>query len=83
MKELTAVQVEAGQSAYLPFTAKEQGEWIRVKIDKESNVSVSFVYTTVDTVLPLLLPYSTDCQKYRKKILLEDCYTALARIEEL
>lgn len=48
-KELTAVQVEAGQSAYLPFTAKEQGEWIRVKIDKESNVSVSFVYTTVDT----------------------------------
>lgn len=25
-KELTAVQVEAGQSAYLPFTAKEQGE---------------------------------------------------------
>ena len=48
-KELTAVQVGAGQSAYLPFTAKEQGEWIRVKIDKESNVSVSFVYTTVDT----------------------------------
>ena len=48
-KELTAVQVEAGQSAYLPFAAKEQGEWIRVKIDKESNVSVSFVYTTVDT----------------------------------
>lgn len=48
-KELTAVQVEAGQSAYLPFAAKEQGEWIRVKIDKNSNVSVSFVYTTVDT----------------------------------
>ena len=48
-KELTAVQVKAGQSAYLPFAAKEQGEWIRVKIDKESNVSVSFVYTTVDT----------------------------------
>lgn len=48
-KELTAVQVEAGQSAYLPFAAKEQGEWIRAKIDKNSNVSVSFVYTTVDT----------------------------------
>lgn len=48
-KELTAVQVKAGQSAYLPFAAEEQGEWIRVKIDKESNVSVSFVYTTVDT----------------------------------
>ena len=48
-KELTAVQVEVGQSAYLPFAAKEQGEWIRVKIDKNSNVSVSFVYTTVDT----------------------------------
>lgn len=30
-KELTAVQVKAGQSAYLPFAAKEQGEWIRVK----------------------------------------------------
>jgi hypothetical protein len=48
-KELTTVQVEAGHSAYLPFTAKEQGEWVRVKIDKSSNVSASFVYTTVDT----------------------------------
>lgn len=48
-EELTAVQVQAGQSAYLPFAAKEQAEWIRVKTDRESDVSVSFVYTTADT----------------------------------
>lgn len=47
-KELTAVQVETGQSAYLPFAAQEQGEWIRVKTDKDSHVSVSFAYTTPD-----------------------------------
>lgn len=48
-KELTTIAVKAGQSAYLPFADQEQGEWIRVKTDKESNVSVSFVYTTVDS----------------------------------
>ena len=47
-KELVAIQVEAGQSAYLPFAAREKGEWIRVKTNKESNVSVSFVYTMAD-----------------------------------
>lgn len=50
-KELTAVLVKTGQSFYLPFAAKEQGEWLRVKTDKTSSVSVSFVYTAVDTRL--------------------------------
>ena len=48
-EELTAVKVKAGQSAYLPFDTQEKGEWIRVKTDKESNVSVSFLYTATET----------------------------------
>ena len=47
-KKLTSVQVAAGASAYLPFTSKAKGEWIRVKTDKESHVTVSFVYTSPD-----------------------------------
>ena len=46
--ELTSIPVVAGQSVYLPFDSKEQGEWIRVKSDKGSNVTVSFVYTDAD-----------------------------------
>lgn len=46
--ELTKMPVSAGQSVYLPFDSKEQGEWIRVKSDKGSNVTVSFVYTDAD-----------------------------------
>lgn len=46
--ELTKMSVPAGQSVYLPFDSKEQGEWIRVKSDKGSNVTVSFVYTDAD-----------------------------------
>lgn len=48
-KELTSIQVPAGQSACLPFDSQERGEWIRVKTDKESNVTVSFAYATMDT----------------------------------
>ena len=46
--ELTKMPVPAGQSIYLPFDSKEQGEWIRVKSDKGSNGTVSFVYTDAD-----------------------------------
>lgn len=46
--KLAQIPVAAGQSAYLPFAAKEQGEWVRVKSDKASNVTVSFVYTDAD-----------------------------------
>lgn len=46
--ELAKMPVPAGQSVYLPFDSKEQGEWIRVKSDKGSNVTVSFVYTDAD-----------------------------------
>lgn len=46
--ELAKMPVPAGQSVYLPFDSKEQGEWIRVKSDKGSNVTISFVYTDAD-----------------------------------
>lgn len=46
--ELTKMPVPAGQSIYLPFDSKEQGEWIRLKSDKGSNGTVSFVYTDAD-----------------------------------
>lgn len=46
--KLATTPVVAGQSVYLPFSSKEQGEWIRVKSDKTSNVTVSFVYTDAD-----------------------------------
>lgn len=48
-KELTKIEVKVGESAYLPFDEDERGEWIRTKVDKPSNVSVSFVYTAPDT----------------------------------
>lgn len=47
-KALKDVVVDAGGSAYLPFTDSEKGEWIRVKTDKPGNVTVSFVYTDSD-----------------------------------
>lgn len=46
--EFKKVPVAAGQSVFLPFTADEKGEWVRVKSDKASNVTVSFVYTDAD-----------------------------------
>lgn len=46
--ELAKVEVPSDGASYLPFAAKEQGEWIRVKSDKASNVTVSFIYTDAD-----------------------------------
>lgn len=46
--ELTSVPVAAGASAYIPFRADEQGEWIRVRSDKDGMATVSFVYTVAD-----------------------------------
>lgn len=82
-KELTAVQVEAGQSAYLPFAAKEQGEWIRVKIDKNSNVSVSFVYTTVDTRSSASSSMFNGLSKVSEENTLGGLLYGLGKIEEL
>ena len=45
---LTTVTAAPGQAVYVPFDADDQGEWIRVKADKEGVFSASFVYTGVD-----------------------------------
>ena len=42
---LRKVDVEAGKSAYISFSDLEKGEWIRVKTDKNAQVTVSFTYT--------------------------------------
>ena len=44
-QKLVTIQVPANESKQLPFSVKEIGEWIRVKTDEASNVSVSFVYS--------------------------------------
>lgn len=48
-KELKKVEVPAGKSAVVNFASSDKGEWIRVKTDKPSVVTVSFNYTTKDT----------------------------------
>lgn len=47
-KTLKSVFVQAGQSVFVPFGATEKGEWIRVKTDKPTKVTVSFNYTSAD-----------------------------------
>ena len=43
-KELTSVNVKAGESAFLPFKPSDAGEWIRVKANKATKATVSFAY---------------------------------------
>lgn len=43
-KTLKSVSVKAGESANLPFTAEEKGEWIRVKADQAIKATVHFSY---------------------------------------
>ena len=47
-KTLKSVSVNAGKAAFVPFTSVEQGEWIRVKTDKNTLATVSFNYTSTD-----------------------------------
>lgn len=63
--ELKSVQVNAGKAAYIPFTAAETGEWIRVKTDKNTLATVSFSYTSGDN----------------RKNSAGDLYTGLAPVE--
>lgn len=48
-KTLKEVSVKANGSAFVPFTATDKGEWIRVKTDKPTSATVSFNYTSSDT----------------------------------
>lgn len=43
-KKLKEQTVAAGQSCYLPFSSEDQGEWIRVKTNKDTKASVVFNY---------------------------------------
>lgn len=45
---LTTKTTAPGQSLYVPFSADEKGEWIRIKADKSGIFSASFVYTGAD-----------------------------------
>lgn len=47
-KTLKSVTVGAGKTAFVSFPAKEKGEWIRIKADKNTSVTASFSYTTPD-----------------------------------
>lgn len=47
-KALESVSVKAGESANLPFTSAQKGEWIRVKADQASKVTVHFSYAQKD-----------------------------------
>ena len=46
--EIKTIQVPAGKSQYYAFTDQEQGEWIRVSVDKSTQATVSFSYTSDD-----------------------------------
>lgn len=45
---LRTLTVAPGTSAFMPFTAEEKAEWIRVKTDKDTKATVSFTYTDQD-----------------------------------
>lgn len=47
-RTLRSIQVPAGKSAYLVFDKEEKGEWIRVKPEGDTRVTVSFNYTSED-----------------------------------
>ena len=42
--ELKKINVGAGESKLITFTDNEQGEWVRVSVDKTTHTSVAFVY---------------------------------------
>ncbi len=46
--KLKQVMVGSMADSWVPFDAKEQGEWIRVRTDRPTQTTVSFNYTTPD-----------------------------------
>ena len=47
--ELKSLTIGAGGAVSVPFTEAEKGEWIRLKVDKNTIATVSFNYTSTDT----------------------------------
>ena len=47
-KEMKTVELDGGKSMMLPFSDGDKGEWIRVRADNASELTVSFNYTTTD-----------------------------------
>lgn len=47
-KELKSVDLDGDKSMMLAFSKQDKGEWIRVRTDKASELTVSFNYTTKD-----------------------------------
>lgn len=45
---LKSVIVEAGKSRFIPFSASDKGEWIKVETDKNTLATVVFSYTSED-----------------------------------
>lgn len=48
-KELMSIGVESGKTVCVIFPMQDKGEWIRVRVDKNTTVTVSFTYTSSDT----------------------------------
>ena len=46
--EVKSISVPAGKSRYYAFTDQERGEWVRVSVDKSTQATVSFNYTSED-----------------------------------
>ena len=44
-ENIRSIQVPAGQSKYISFPSTEKGEWIRVKSNKKTTVTLNFNYT--------------------------------------
>lgn len=47
-EELMSVGVEPGQADNVLFPVQDKGEWIRVKVDKNTTATVTFTYTSSD-----------------------------------
>jgi len=47
---LVSVSVEPGKTKFLNFSQNDKGEWIRVKTNKNTNATITFVYTGEEKV---------------------------------
>lgn len=48
-KELKSVDVVPGKAVSVLFSARDKGEWIRVKVNKNTTATVTFTYTASDS----------------------------------
>lgn len=68
-KEIENIELAAGKSSYILFDENEKAEWIRVKSETDTRVTVSFNYTSDDNRKNVPSEmfkglYKTDCNKY-------------------